>query len=108
MAGNYGFTQENYLIEGAQQISQLGSSSIFIYLTPWFRAQYPDQSLPLWPASDPADLVGLAQTAPYASVLSMGFKTIVLTTYSFANADQVQGIANSSSRLQAEETEFYL
>lgn len=42
VSGNYGFTQNNYLVEGAQKISDLGSDSIFIYLTPYFRTEYPD------------------------------------------------------------------
>lgn len=54
VAGSYGFTQDNYLVEGAQKISQLGSNSIFVYLTPWFRSQYPDQSAHAWPVSNPA------------------------------------------------------
>jgi hypothetical protein len=44
VAGSYGFSQNNFLVEGAQKISQLGSDSIFVYLTPWFRSQYPDKS----------------------------------------------------------------
>jgi len=107
VAGNYGFTQENYLVEGAQKISQLGSNSIFVYLTPEFRTQYPDQTSQSWPSSDPADLTGLAQTTPFANVLSSNFKTIVLTTYTFANHDQVHGMASCQSCLSAEENEFY-
>ena len=44
VAGNYGFTQENFLVEGAERISQLGSSSIFVNLTPSFRTDYPDRT----------------------------------------------------------------
>ena len=54
--GKYRFTQNNYLLEGAQKISALGSNSIFIYLTPSFRSDYPDESSTNWPASDPAGL----------------------------------------------------
>jgi hypothetical protein len=107
VSGNYGFTQDNYLVEGATRIQQLGSSSIFIYLTPWFRSQYPDHSAALWPASDPAGVDQLAQTAPYDQVFAMPFKTIVLSTYTFANADQIQGMAASPARQSAEEDEFY-
>jgi len=107
VAGNYGFTQNNFLIEGAQKISSLGSESIFVYLTPRFRSQYPDQSANQWPSADPSDLAHLAQTAPYAKVFNMNFQTIVLTTYSFANAYGVVGMAGSPGRLQAEESEFY-
>ncbi|MBV8050748.1 MAG: hypothetical protein JOZ80_06135 [Acidobacteriaceae bacterium] len=107
MAGNYGFTQQNYLVEGAQKINQLGSHSIFLYLTPDFRTLYPDQSSQSWPASDPTDLAGLAQTAPFAGVFSADFNTIVLTAYSFANHDQVQGMASCENCQSAEENEFY-
>lgn len=105
--GRYRFTQNNYLLEGAHKISDLGSDSIFIYLTPWFRSDYPDQSTRNWPASDPAGIVGVAQTAPYDQVFHMPFKTIVMTTFTIANADRVQGIAHSADRLSAEENEFY-
>src|SRR5882724_1711275 len=73
--GRYRFTQNNYLLEGAQKIKDLGSDSIFIYLTPWFRSDYPDQSTASWPASDPASIVGVAQTGPYDQVFHMTFKT---------------------------------
>lgn len=94
-------------MEGAKKISRLGSKSIFVYLTPEFRAQYPDQTSQSWPSSDPADLTGLAQTAPFTTVFSSDFKTIVLTTYTFANNDQVQGMASCQSCQSAEENEFY-
>ncbi len=105
--GRYRFTDNNYLLEGAQKISDVGSNSIFIYLTPWFRSEYPDESSANWPASDPTGLDGLAQTVPYDQVFHLPFKTIVMTTFTFANADQVQGIAQAQSRLSAEENEFY-
>ena len=107
VAGNYGFTQDNYLVEGAQRISQLGSKSIFIYLTPWFRTQYPDHAAGLWPASDPAGIDGLAKTKPFDQVLALPFQTIVLTSYTFANGDQIVGMAQSPARQSAEENEFY-
>jgi hypothetical protein len=49
----------------------------------------------------------LAQTKPYDTVLNLPFQTIVMTTYSFANADGVAGFAESPDRLRAEENEFY-
>ena len=91
--GKYRFTQNNYLLEGAQKISALGSNSIFIYLTPSFRSDYPDESSTSWPATDPAGLNGLAQTGPYDRVFHLPFKRIVMTTLTFANADRVQMIA---------------
>ena len=107
VSGNYGFTQNNFLVEGAQKISDLGSDSIFIYLTPYFRTEYPDQSSGQWPGGDPTSVTALAQTKPYDTVLNLPFSTIVMTVYSFANADGVAGISASSARLQAEENEFY-
>lgn len=105
-SGNYGFTQENYLQEGAERIRQLGSDSIFIYLTPNFRTKYPDKGSASWPAQDPSYLSDLIQAEPYKKVLSMGFKTVVLTTYTFANDDRVAGFA-AHGNAQAEEDEFY-
>ena len=105
--GRYRFTQNNYLLEGAQKISDLGSNSIFIYLTPSFRTDYPDESSTNWPASNPTGVDALAQTGPFDQVFHMPFKTIVMTTLTFANADRVQGIAQSQDRLNAEENEFY-
>ena len=107
VSGNYGFTQNNFLVEGAQKISQLGSDSIFIYLTPYFRTEYPDQASNQWPVTDPTDLTALAQTKPYDTVLNLPFSTIVLTAYTFANADGVPGLSASPDRLKAEENEFY-
>jgi hypothetical protein len=107
VAGNYGFSQNNFLVEGAQKISQLGSDSIFVYLTPWFRSQYPDKSTANWPAATPTSVAQLAQTGPYDQVFKLPFKTIVLTTYTFANADYLPGMAQSPERQSAEENEFY-
>jgi hypothetical protein len=99
--------QNNFLVEGAQKISQLGGDATFIYLTPEFRAKYPDQSANLWPAATPTSLAGLAETSPDDQVFHMSFKTIVLTAYTFANSDSVTGMAQSHARQGAEENEFY-
>ena len=120
VAGNYGFTSNNFLVEGAQTISGMGSDAIFIYLTPSFSAQYPDQSAKLWPAARPTSLAQLAQSSPYDQVFHMPFKTIVITAYTFANTgantgltwpndgwDYVAGMAQSPARQQAERNEFY-
>jgi hypothetical protein len=106
--GKYRFTQNNYLLEGAQKISTLGSNSAPLHLSdPSFRSDYPDESSTTGPASDPAGVDGLAQTGPYDQIFHLPFKTIVMTTLTFANADRVQGMAHSQDRLNAEENEFY-
>ena len=107
VAGNYGFSQSNFLVEGAQKISQLGSDSIFVYLTPWFRSQYPDKSGSNWPAATPTSVAQLAQAGPYDQLFHLPFKTIVLTVYSFANKDYLPGFAQSQQMQDAEENEFY-
>src|SRR5579864_5424577 len=57
VAGRYGFTDGNFLLEGANRIKQLGSPSIFIYLSPDFRVAYPDRGDHLWPDQNPTSLV---------------------------------------------------
>ena len=106
VAGNYGFTQQNYLLEGAEQIQKLGSKSIFVYLTPLYAYDYPDRGANMWKGT-PRNLEDLAKTAPFQSLFSMPFKTFVLTAYSFANNGQITGISGDDRRQQAEEDEFY-
>jgi hypothetical protein len=107
VAGKYGFTNGNFLLEGANTISQLGSPSIFIYLSPDFRVVYPDRGDHLWPDQNPTSLVQLAQSAPFQSVLKMPFRTFVITAFSFANADQINRFATDTNAAAAEEREFY-
>ena len=60
------------------------------------------------PASaDPTNVAALAQTRPYDTVFNLPFRTIVMTVYSFSNADGVAGLSASPARLKAEENEFY-
>ncbi len=106
VAGNYGFTQENYLLEGAERIQQLGSKSIFVYMTSHYRDQYPDRSAGMW-NSNPFTLAELAQTAPFLKLFAMPFKTFVVTAYTFANGDQIDGMQGDQGRQQAEEDEMY-
>ena len=107
VAGKYGFTNGNFLLEGANTIRQLGSPSIFIYLSPDFRVLYPDRGDHLWPDQNPTSLVQLAQSAPFQSVLKMPFRTFVITSFSFANADQINRFATDTNAAAAEEGEFY-
>ena len=105
--GKYGFTNGNFLLEGANTVRQLGSPSIFIYLSPDFRVRYPDRGDHLWPDQNPTSLIQLAQTAPFQSALKMPFRTFVITAFTFANADQVNRFATDTNASAAEEQEFY-
>ena len=107
VAGRYGFTNHNFLVEGANTVRGLGSPSIFIYLSPNFRTIYPDRGDHSWPDQNPTSLVQLAQTAPFQTVLKMPFRTFVITAFSFANSDQVKQFATSTNAAAAEEQEFY-
>ena len=79
--GNYGFTQENYLQEGAERIRQLGSDSIFIYLTPNFRTTYPDKSSGSWPAETPSYISDLIPTTNHLDLTwGMAFDLFPLET----------------------------
>jgi len=42
--GRYGFTLNNFLLEGASSIRNFGAHGIFVYLFPHFRTSYPDKS----------------------------------------------------------------
>jgi hypothetical protein len=106
VAGNYGFTEENYLLEGAEQIQKLGSKSIFVYLTQHYRDQYPDRGAGMW-SSNPSSLVQLAQTTPYAKLFAMPFTSFVISTYTFANDGHIDGMSGDGGRQKAEENEFY-
>ncbi len=105
--GRYGFTPQNFLIEGAQRLMELGSKSAFVYMTPDFRNAYPDRGAPMWPAAPPQSLAQLAQTAPYQVFFNAPFQTYVLTAYSFANNDNVSAFASDTNAAAAEEQEFY-
>ncbi len=105
--GRYGFTPQNFLIEGAQRLMALGSKSAFIYMTPNFRNTYPDRGAPMWPAADPQSLAQLAQTVPYQVFFNAPFQSYVLTAYSFANNDRVSAFVDDTNAAAAEEQEFY-
>jgi len=116
VAGSYGFTNNNFLVEGAQTINHMGSDAIIIWMTPSFKENYPDRLANLWPTIQPTSLVQLAQTGPYDQVFHMPFKTIVITAYTFANTgtdwsqdgwNYIAGMAQSPARQSAEQTEFY-
>jgi len=105
--GRYGFTQNNFLLEGANRIRNFAAPAIFVYLTPSFREAYPDKQANLWPSVTPASLTQLAQTAPYKRLFNMPFRTFVITAYTFANDGNVAGFATNPSMAVTEEKEFY-
>jgi len=107
VGGRYGFSNGNFLIEGASAARQMGATSIFIYLSPAFRVLYPDRAQHLWPDQNPTSLAQLAQTGPFQTVLKMPFRTFVITAFSFANSDHVKQFANDPNAAAAEEKEFY-
>ncbi len=106
-SGRYGFTADNYLLEGAQRISSLGSDSIFVYLTPDFRTDYPDKNSGSWPASNPSSLTDLARTLPYRTLFQMPFHTFVITMFTFSNKDNIAAFATDPQAALAEENETY-
>lgn len=105
VGGNYRFSDRNYLLEGATRAERLGTKAIFVYLTSNFRAEYPDPGTGLWPQQDPNSMVNLIQTRPYQMLLSMPFKTFVLTGLSFVNGTAFESLAPGWE--QREEDECY-
>jgi hypothetical protein len=105
--GRYGFTQNNFLLEGANRIRNFAAPAIFVYMYPSFRQAYPDKQANLWPSVTPTSLTQLAQTAPYQRLFNMPFRTFVITAYTFANSDNVAGFATDPSMAVTEEREFY-
>jgi len=88
VAGDYRFTDNNYLLEGVDKATELGARSMMFFFamkdgTPsTFRVQYPDAKVGLWPKATPANMVELAKTEPFRRVFSNPkLSTIVLTAY---------------------------
>src|SRR5207244_12997080 len=105
--GRYAFTQNNFLLDGANRIRNFAAPAIFVYLTPSFREAYPDKQANLWPSVTPASLTQLAQTAPYKRLFNMPFRTFVITAYRFATDGNVDGFAASPSMAVTDEQELY-
>jgi hypothetical protein len=106
--GKYGFTQNNYLIEGANRIYNFGADAIFVYLTWNFQSSYPQKNNgPFWPSPLPASLTQLAQSAPFQALFNMPFTLFVLTTYGFQNQDNVAAFTANPNAVIAERLELY-
>ena len=77
--GNYSLTSQPFLVEGAQQIRQLGSRVIKVFLQDPAR-KYPHNSS--WPAaSDIPDIVDVLQTPDFQTLFNMDFNTFILQAH---------------------------
>jgi hypothetical protein len=101
VGGNYAFTHENYLIEGAKQLQRLHTPAIFIYLTNKYQEDYPDKGAGLF--GQPTTLTELAASPAYSQVFGMPFKAYVITTLTFANGDAIFGTTKSQRDVAASE-----
>ncbi|MGB1250716.1 MAG: hypothetical protein ACPG8W_08910 [Candidatus Promineifilaceae bacterium] len=108
--GEYRFTNQNYLIEGAEAIDRFGADAIFVYLTLGGDNSsteiYPDHDGNLWPNTPPTNLTELAQTAAFRQLFTMSFSTYVLTTYSPAIPYPLEE-HYSQDRFLVEQQHFY-
>lgn len=101
--GDYAFTDGNFLVEGSRRISELGSRAIFLYLTNNYATQYPDKGSGLF--GTPHNLAELAASPAYRQVFAMPFDEIVLTTFTFANADAIFRSMQPTEAVAARERE---
>lgn len=113
ISGGYRFTDQNFLLEGANEISELGADAIFVYLTqdpnnPIFNS-YPANNGIAWPAAaELTSLTKVAQSAPFQNLFARSFSTFVLTTYSAAVPYPISpGNLYDDSDFAAEEEQFY-
>ncbi len=70
---------ETFLAAGANRVHELGGRTLKLFLTPDYRAKYPQA----WPDGIHS-LAQLADSAPFREVFSGPFDTYVLSTYSFS------------------------
>lgn len=114
--GSYSFGTGNLLLEGGNQIFDLGFRTIFVYLISdvtdenYSVSTYPDRDDDLWSATQPNTLRDLASTVPYSTLFNQPFTSYVLTAYSSAipHPDDLSIPPTVwSSRLLEEEEEFY-
>ncbi|HEX7284534.1 MAG TPA: carboxypeptidase regulatory-like domain-containing protein [Candidatus Angelobacter sp.] len=106
--GKYGFTQDNFLLEGANRILGLGADAIFVYMEPKYNQRYPQNANgPFWPATTPTSLTQLAQSAPFQALFNMPFKLFVLTANGFSTHDDMDSFQTNPNWADFEEQEFY-
>jgi hypothetical protein len=115
VAGDYRFAgpgtpfgDVSFLVEGAQQILNLGARRGFFYLTPQYKtSDYAFDDCGPGPINA---LIDLASSPPYRQLFEQPFDQFVLTTYTFANwawiLDRAQGGRSVSFVAEAEATEI--
>lgn len=101
VAGKYHLTKKGYLQEGAEQILELGSRVIKLYL---FKpaSNYPYNTE--WPTC--SSLVDIARTPPFRQVFKKPFTTFVLTAYSPARPEHYWRKGVSEEEAADETREF--
>ena len=78
--GQYAFTDNPFLIEGAEAVNTLGAQIIKLWFSPGYQKSYAWHSQ--WPTNI-SSLEELAQTSYFEAVFAMPFHTYVLEVYEF-------------------------
>lgn len=102
VAGKYCLTERNFLVEGADQIQDLGVRVIKLYLKDPAK-HYPFHAK--WPET--ACLVEMASLPAYREVFSRKFSTFILTTYSLGRPDHYWRSGVTQAQARDETEQFY-
>ncbi|MBU6415315.1 DUF4214 domain-containing protein, partial [Patescibacteria group bacterium] len=100
VAGDYRFATGSFLLEGARYVQNMGSDSIFVYLTPRYKIDYPGDDF-----GSPRTLKELAMSKPYQELFKMPFRVFVITVFTFTNCDWNPQMPFSAARATAEANE---
>lgn len=106
VAGDYRFTNNNYLLEGLQKLQELHAPSVFIYLMPGIEGYYPPAPGSAWP-SGIRSIKQLAATDVYQSAFNSTFKVFVLTTFTYSVGINIFGTSAVPDFEAKEENEMY-
>jgi hypothetical protein len=83
VAGDYHFTEGDFLNEGADQLLKLGTKVIKVWFVKDMKRSYPFGP----PFPEVHSLVELAKTEPMRLLFKKPFKTYILETYAFGRSD---------------------